>query len=337
MGNYGNSRRTAVRNAPTPRGPVAWESCLTLCVAVTTADGLIMGADSMTVVRDGPLSKTYANANKVLEIAGLPIAVMTYGLGALGRRSIASLVDEWNVTRPGYEKRSYTVEEVGRDLGRFVFEHHRRHRRLIQAEAEASQARALVGGSAESEPEKPFEFKPMDYLTGLVIGGYQPGSVYPWLWRWEEPVEPGVDGSLEQTRPHEGEEGEHGPASGLDYWGDTRAVERLIYGHDRHLLADLEQTGALTRRDGLEEVVRLHRWDVVYEGMPIQDAADLARFVLQVGVGFEQFREGTPLIGGEIDIAVVTRSKVHWYERKQLARALAPQPSPRLDEGELKG
>ena len=74
MGNYGNSRRTAVRNAPTPRGPVAWESCLTLCVAVTTADGLIMGADSMTVVRDGPLSKTYANANKVLEIAGLPIA-----------------------------------------------------------------------------------------------------------------------------------------------------------------------------------------------------------------------------------------------------------------------
>ncbi len=38
---------------------------------------------------------------------------MTYGLGALGRRSIASLVDEWNTGRSGYEKRRYTVEEVG--------------------------------------------------------------------------------------------------------------------------------------------------------------------------------------------------------------------------------
>ncbi len=46
---------------------------VTLCVAVTTADGLIMGADSMTVVRDGPLSKTYANANKVLEIQAYPL------------------------------------------------------------------------------------------------------------------------------------------------------------------------------------------------------------------------------------------------------------------------
>ncbi len=116
----------------------------------------------------------------------------------------------------------------------------------------------------------------MDYLTGLVIGGYQPGSVYPWLWRWEEPVEPGINGSLEQTRPHEGQEGEHGPSSGLDYWGDTRAIERLISGHDRRLFADLEQSGALTQRDGLEDVVRMHRWDVVYEGMAIQDAADLA-------------------------------------------------------------
>ena len=308
---------------------------MTLCVAVTTADGLVMGADSMTVVRDGPMVKSYANANKVLEIPGLPIAVMTYGLGALGRRSIASLVDEWNSLRPAFEKQKYTVEEVGRHLGKFVFDHHRQHRELVKAEAQAGQARALRG-EADSESDKPFEFKPMDYTTGLVIGGYQPGSVYPSLWRWEEPVEPGVDGALEQTRPHEGASGEHGPRSGLDYWGDTRAVDRLVYGRDKYLFDDLKRHGALQQADQLDDTLRSHRWNVVYEGMPVQDAADLARFVLEVGVGFEQFREGTPLIGGEIDIAVVTRSGLHWHQRKALTRALAPKLFLRPEEDDPK-
>jgi hypothetical protein len=146
-----------------------------------------------------------------------------------------------------------------------------------------------------------------------------------------------VNGRLDQTRPHEGDGGEHGPTSGLDYWGDTRAIERLVYGHDPRLLVDLEAAGSIERNPALTELLKPHKWNVVYEGMPIQDAADLARFVLQVGIGFEQFREGTPLIGGEIDIAVVTRSGLHWHERKALTRALAPRIRPRFEEDDLKG
>jgi len=296
---------------------------VTLCVAVTTADGLVMGADSMTVVRDGSRTKTYANANKVFEIPGLRMAVMTYGLGALGRRSIAGLVDEWIAARPAYEKGPNTVESVGRDLGEFVFDHHRRHLAYIAEQTRESQAAALRSETdAEAGPTK---FDPLEWTTGLVIGGYQPQSPFPWLWRWEEPARQGVAEGMKQMRPHEGEAGEHGPPSGLDYWGDTRALHRLVEARDEALFVELVRDGMLTRGPDFEDVLEEHRWDVLYEGMPIKDAADLAQFALQVGVGFEHFRHGTPGVGGELDIVVITPSGLHWHERKALTKALAPR------------
>jgi len=294
---------------------------VTLCVAVTTADGLVMGADSMTVVRDGRFTKTYANANKVFEIPGLRLAVMTYGLGALGRRSIAGLVDEWIAKRPAFEKsNAYTVNDVGQQLGEFVFGHHRRHREFIEEQTRKSQATALKG-----EDAGPTLYNPLEWTTGLVIGGYQPGSPFPWLWRWEEPAHPGVYEGLEQIRPHEGSAGEYGPPSGLDYWGDTTALERLVEGRDKNLLSSLEDRKMLTRSEDFEDIIEEHRWDVLHEGMPLKDAADLAEFALKVGVGYEHFRKGTPGIGGELDIVVITPSGLHWHERKALTRALAPR------------
>lgn len=313
---------------------------MTLCVALITADGLVMGADSMTVVRDDVgMVKTYANANKVFEIIGLPIVVMTYGAGALGRRSIASLVDEWMQARPAFEKRRYTVQEVTQSLGEFVFGKHREHRTLMQQQAEETQARALraTTGEGERAAVDPIEYNPLEWTTGLVVGGYQPDSVYPWLWTWEEPERPGVAAGLQLAVPHEGQLGEHGPASGLHAWGERHALDRLILGFDPSLVAKLENADLVKTGPAFDTIAADHGWGIVYEGMPIQDAADLTRFLLQVGVGFERFREGTPQIGGELDIAIVTRQVVHWSDRKALTRALAPRTLVDRGEGEPKG
>jgi hypothetical protein len=298
---------------------------VTLCVAVTTADGLVMGADSMTVVRDALMAKTYANAEKVFQLTPLPIVVMTYGVGALGRRSIASLVNQWNRNRLPYEKEGYTVEQVARDLGTFVFEQHREHRELVQRRAEQTQTSALRGEGGDAAP---IEFNPLEWTTGLVVGGYQPASVYPWLWTWEEPARPGVPDGLQLARPHEGELGEHGPEPGLDYWGDKRSLDRLVDGRDPALVVDLLDGGYLQPRTGLEEALSGQRWKILYEGMPVKDAADLARFALQVGSGWERFGHGEPSIGGELDIAVITREVVHWYDRKPLSKALSARFIP---------
>jgi hypothetical protein len=284
-----------------------------------------MGADSMTLVRDGQRSKYFTNATKVFELRGLPIVAMTYGVGAIGRRTIGSLVEEWSRHRIAYEKVGYTVLEVAQSLGGFVFSRHREHRALIQADLVRRQSEALSkqGEGASKASDEIEEFDPVGWMTGLVVGGYQPQSPHPFLYTWEEPARPGILEGLACVRDHEGESGADGPASGVDYWGETLPLDRLFRGYDPALIGALSTA---VRGPEISEIIPLidsFKWDLLCEGMPLQDAADLAKFMLQTACAMEKFRDGNPLIGGDLDIAVVTKMKIHWYERKALTRALA--------------
>lgn len=59
------------------------------------------------------------------------------------------------------------------------------------------------GGPAEDE--EPFD--PLEWTTGLVIGGFQHNSRFPHLYAWEEPARPGHAEGLQCVRPHQGREG----------------------------------------------------------------------------------------------------------------------------------
>jgi len=170
---------------------------------------------------------------------------------------------------------------------------------MIRAEVERMQVEVLAVKGTGFAHASVAPFDPADWMTGIVVGGYQPNSFFPWLWTWEEPARPGVGKGLQWARAHEGPSGEDGPASGLDFWGGTRALERLVHGYDRQLLERLK----IGMSNDFEEnqlplILEESRWKIVLEGMPIQDAADLARFILQTGAGYEHFGEGTPQIGG---------------------------------------
>lgn len=297
---------------------------MTLCVAVTTANGLIMGADSMTALRvvETDLSKSYAHAEKVFDLPNLPIAAMTYGLGAIGRKSIGILIDEWSEKRPAFEKRLFTVREVAESLGTFIFSQHRIFREQIEQNVRRQQDEALSNPTAGRE-KGPIEFVPTEWTTGLVIGGYQPDSYFPWLYAWEEPERPGVATGLTCVREHEGSEGEDGPEPGLDYWGDTAPLERLYRGLDPLLLAHLLEHIRPGSIEAVSEAFEKHRWPIIFDGMPLKDAVDLAKFMLEVGCNFGRFGEGLANVGGETDVVVVTRQKVFWPHRKALGAALA--------------
>lgn len=298
---------------------------MTLCVAVTTADGLVMGADSMTFVRDAALQKSYFNANKVFELPGLPIVVMTYGLGALGRRSIGSLIEEWADGRPDYGN-DFTVMQVANDICDWVFKRHRAYRAEVERALEALRADRLAAqtpDALETSTDRPPEvpaYTDEDWSTGLIVGGYEPGSFFPWLWTYEEPRSSAlVAEGLHCPRPHEGApDGDEGPASGLDWWGDAEALRRLVGGFDPDLIRELGVDDA-----SFQSTANAFKWPVAYEGMPIQDAVNLAEFLLQVGCGYERFKAGDAFVGGEVDIAVVGRRGIHWKNRKPLTEAMS--------------
>ena len=71
---------------------------MTIEIAVKVHDGLVLAADSATTLiqrdSDGQTKETniYNNANKVMNLyKGLPIGLMSWGLGSIGSSSIATL------------------------------------------------------------------------------------------------------------------------------------------------------------------------------------------------------------------------------------------------------
>ena len=94
---------------------------MTICASVKVRDGIVLGTDSMTQIlgqdQNGnrAMVKTYSNARKLFHIGKLPIGVMTYGLGNLGRRSIQGCVREFSSAYSGEPN----VEAVGKELFEF--------------------------------------------------------------------------------------------------------------------------------------------------------------------------------------------------------------------------
>jgi hypothetical protein len=67
---------------------------MTIVVSVRVNDGIVLAADSATSFIDanGNVVKVYNNANKIFNLVKVwPIGAMTYGAGAIGSASIATL------------------------------------------------------------------------------------------------------------------------------------------------------------------------------------------------------------------------------------------------------
>jgi len=56
---------------------------------------------------------------------------------------------------------------------------------------------------------------------------------------------------------------------------------------------------------------------IVFSPMPIQDAIDLAEFLVHVAEAFSRFTPGAPTVGGPIEIAAITKHEhFKWIKRK---------------------
>lgn len=56
---------------------------------------------------------------------------------------------------------------------------------------------------------------------------------------------------------------------------------------------------------------------LVQAAMPIQDAVDLAEFLVNLSIGYSRFSPGAPIVGGPVEIAAITKHEdFKWVRRK---------------------
>jgi hypothetical protein len=286
---------------------------MTICVSVRVAEGLVLAADSATMLTtivptpQGPAQTILQNfnfANKVTHFKDYPIGVLTWGLGSIQARSIQSLVMEFEYDYPSIEDRfarvtggvasPYTVREVADELLAFI--------RGRYDAAYPAPAAPVAGAPQPQAPLRPG--------MGLLIGGYSQNEFFSDEYVFEFPN----DADWSEVRPNLPD---GSPSFGANWYGLTDALQRLYLGYDELALNELVNRGA--------DLAIIQQWandsvgalPLVFDGMPLQDAIDFAEYSVQVVIGRFRFAQGPPLCGGDIDIAVVTPDAFRWAQRKE--------------------
>jgi hypothetical protein len=143
---------------------------------------------------------------------------------------------------------------------------------------------------------------------GFLTGGFSAGQASPELWQI---MITESDDEVEQLCPS----GE----TGIFHQGMTDAITRLVDGAGQGL------GGALTAlavpadqaEPAAEEIRRMLSVPWAWQGMPLGETIDLARFLVDTTINFVRFTPGDASVGGPIEIAALTKHEgFKWVQRK---------------------
>jgi len=268
---------------------------VTIVVTVKINDGIVLAADSATTFSDdfGSVVKIYNSANKLFNLRkGLPIGSLTFGAGGIGRASIATISKDLrrrlsgdDPNRPDWklDPDTYTIEQVARRAREFFFEE-------------------LYKDAYGDNPPRGFFF-------GYKVCGYSAGAPLPELWD----VRIVEDQSPEPNLVH-GQE-----SWGPNWDGEYEAMDRLIFGVGSNFRQVLINQGVPEDQASaaMDNIIRELRLPVVLPAMPIQDAIELAKFMVETTIRFVRFNLRSETVGGPIELAVITKHEgFRWVQRK---------------------
>jgi hypothetical protein len=272
---------------------------MTICVAACVHDG-VFAADSATSLversADGTttITNVYRHGNKVFNLyKGLPICAMTAGMGHIGMAPIHALAKDFRRLMKNQDsdycidRDTYTVEQIAILARKFLFEEKY---------------------AALPEP------LPAPHALEFWVGGFSAGAETHELWKIQI-----VNGKCEPPIRLLG----NGEA-GLWWGGQPAPIQRLLIGYDPVLSEALTVAGV--DDDELPQLMSMIRARTEVQlhdaAMPIQDAIELADFLVDTAKRFYRFLPGADTVGGDTDIAVVTRhEQFKWIKRKHFYSA----------------
>ncbi len=258
---------------------------MTVIVSVKINDGVVMASDSASTFGNG---QTYLHADKIVNLVkGLPVGVMVTGAGGIGVESVATLLKELRSRLDGSADHpwkldcdNYFVQHVAERVRSFLFE------------------------------EKALVFETETWMQ-LRICGYSTGRPLPEIW---EVLLRGKDCDAPKLVRSE-------TSFGVNWDGEYDALNRLVLGFGTNFEQAATSMGVAPEH--VSETARnlsnqLYE-NLVLPAMPIQDAIDLARFLVETTVGFVRFSvlKQPKTVGGPVEIAAITKYEgFRWVQRR---------------------
>lgn len=262
---------------------------MTVLVSVKINDGVVMATDSASSFASGMI---YNSSRKIIHLReDIPVAAMVTGAGGIGNESVATLLKDLRKrfagSVPGYEgwtihQDSYDIQGIAVRLRQFLYEE-----------------KAVPHGSTT--------------WTKVRICGYSARRPLPEIWE--------VNMMGDSCPPPSCIQDEQD--FGLRWDGEYEALDRLVFG-----LGTRFNECAVKHGMNKEDVVKLREklvpelYELLFvEAMPLQDAVDLARYLVETTIGFVKFSVSRPkLVGGPIEIAVISKHEgFQWMQRSERA------------------
>lgn len=263
---------------------------MTIIVSVKFNDGIVVASDSTASFfrNDEKFVQSYDNANKIFNLAkGLPIGAATCGAGGIGNASISTLSKDLRERFQGnardcadwkLDPESYTMEAVAKKAREF----------LLKAMDDSGQPVSLT----------------------YWVFGYSSGKALPELW--------GIFVSAQERPDAHLIAGE--TVCGPNWAGEMEALDRLIFGRSGGFLDSAVKNGmeADKATDLLKKVVPDLYETLVMPAMPVQDAIDLARYLVGTTASFMRFSiKRAKTVGGPVEVAAITKHEgFKWVARK---------------------
>lgn len=271
---------------------------MTIAVSLKVHDGLVLAADSAsTLIGNTPDGKSvvqnvYNNANKVFNLCkGIPIGAITWGAGSIGHASIYTLAKDLRKRFTGAASNhadwklspsNYSMQAIAEQTRAFLYE----------------------------ENYLPFfnktKVKPS---LGFIVAGYSSGEDQSEV--WQIAINNGDCPAPELLRSKDD--------PGVNWNGEPEAIARILLGYGSGLANALKDLGVPDDQiaPAVEQIGKRLAIPVVHAPMPIQDAIDLAAFLVDTTIKFSRFTIGAPTVGGPIEVAAITRHEgFKWIQRK---------------------
>ena len=278
---------------------VASVRVMTVAVMVKVHDGIVLASDSATTLplNDGS-AQVYNNADKIFNLhRGLPIAAMTWGLGAVGSASVSTVAKDLRRRLMGDDPEfadwalnpaTYTVQEVAERLSALF------HEGLVTVNQE------LQAAGLDRLPAQ---------CLGMLVAGFSAQAKQSEAWLifldglTNEPPVP-----TQAAKPDD---------VGWLAWGYPHALHRLFFGADNELAAGLEAVLPQEHHAPVRDVIQRQQKTPVVAAMPFADAIELARYCVEVVEGFAHFLPGPDIVGGPVEVAGINRhERFKWVSRK---------------------